>query len=127
MRLLRATRVVRECAAMATTPRAEAKTSRATTPDGWIVKGPKLERDGCVAWRIRDPCALVERRFGVVYSESGMLRLVKGLDLSRQKARPAHPGADPKARERFKKPAQRDAGGRRPPSRGGAGRALVRG
>ena len=91
------------------------------------LKGPKLERDGCVAWRIRDLCALVERRFGVVYSESGMLRLVKGLDLSRQKARPAHPGADPKARERFKKPAQRDAGGRRPPSRGRAGRALVRG
>jgi transposase len=101
--------------------------SRQATLKAWILRGPRLERDGCVAWRIRDLCALVERRFGVVYSESGMLRLVKGLDLSRQKARPAHPGADPKARERFKKPAQRDAGGRRPPSRGGAGRALVRG
>ena len=32
-----------------------------------------------------------------------MLRLVKGLDLSWQKARPAHPEADPKAQERFKK------------------------
>jgi transposase len=32
-----------------------------------------------------------------------MLRLLKGLDLSRQKARPVHPKADPKAQERFKK------------------------
>src|SRR5215213_6736317 len=28
-----------------------------------VLKGPKLERDGCVAWRARDLCALVERRF----------------------------------------------------------------
>jgi transposase len=68
-----------------------------------ILKGPKLERDGCVAWRLRDLCRLVEGRFGVAYSETGMLRLVKGLDLSRQKARPVHPEADPKAQERFKK------------------------
>ena len=68
-----------------------------------VLKGPKLERDGCVAWRIRDLCGLVERRFGVRYGESGMLRLVKRLDLSRQKARPVHPGADPAAQEQFKK------------------------
>ena len=68
-----------------------------------ILKGPKLERDGCVAWRIRDLCRLVEDRFGVRYGETGMLRLVKSLDLSRQKARPVHPEADPGARERFKK------------------------
>ena len=68
-----------------------------------ILKGPKLERDGCVAWRIRDLCRLVEDRFGVCYGETGMLRLVKSLDLSRQKARPVHPEADPGAQERFKK------------------------
>ena len=56
-----------------------------------------------MAWRARDPCGLVERRFGVRYSEAGMLRLVKGLDLSWQKALPIHPEADPKAQERFKK------------------------
>jgi hypothetical protein len=33
-----------------------------------------------------------------------MARLMKRLDLSRQKARPVHPEADPKAQERFKKP-----------------------
>ena len=30
-----------------------------------ILRGPKLERDGCVAWRARDLRELVERRFGV--------------------------------------------------------------
>jgi transposase len=90
------------------------------------LKGPTLERDGCVAWRLRDLCRLVERRFGVTYSETGMLRLVRGLDLSWQKARPAHPGSDPRAQERFKKPARGDAGGRRRAPRGGADRAVVR-
>src|SRR5215217_8172905 len=69
-----------------------------------ILRGPRLGRDGCVAWRARDLCALAERRFGVRYGESGMARLMKRLDLSRQKARPVHPEADQKARERFKKP-----------------------
>ena len=71
---------------------------------GLILRGPKLERDGCVAWRARDLCALVEARFGVRYRESGMLRLLKGLDLSWQKTRPVHPEADPRAQERLKKP-----------------------
>jgi transposase len=46
---------------------------------------------------------VVERRFGVRYAETGMLRLLKSLDLSWQKARPVHPEADPGAQERFKK------------------------
>ena len=70
---------------------------------GLILRGPRLERDGCVAWRARDLRALVERRFGVRYSESGVRRLLRGLDLSWQKARPVHPAADPRAQERFKK------------------------
>jgi transposase len=69
-----------------------------------ILKGPKLERDGCIAWRARDLCVLVEARFGVRYGESGMLKLLKGLDLSWQKTRPIHPEADPRAQERSKKP-----------------------
>jgi transposase len=68
-----------------------------------ILKSPRLERDGCVAWRTRDLCDVVERRFGVRYAETGMLRLLKSLDLSWQKARPVHPEADPGAQERFKK------------------------
>ena len=68
-----------------------------------ILRGPKLERDGCVAWRVRDLRALVERRFGVRYGESGIRRVLHGLDLSWQKARPVHPEADVQAQERFKK------------------------
>ena len=68
-----------------------------------ILRGPRPGRDGCVVWRARDLRALVERRFGVRYSEAGIRRLLHGLDLSWQKARPVHPEADPKARERFKK------------------------
>lgn len=76
---------------------------RQATPKALVLKGPKLERDGCVAWRVCDLCALVERRFGVRYGESGMARLVRRLDLSRQKARPVHPEADRGAQGRFKK------------------------
>jgi transposase len=77
---------------------------RLATLKALVLRGPELERDGCVAWRARDLGAPVERRFGVRYGETGMLRLLKGLDLSWQKARPAHPETDPKAQERFKKP-----------------------
>jgi transposase len=76
---------------------------RQATLKALVLRGPELERDGCVAWRVRDLCGLVERRFGVRYSESGIRRVLHGLDLSWQKARPIHPEADPKARERFKK------------------------
>jgi len=69
-----------------------------------VLRGPDLGRDGCVAWRARDLCAPVEGRYGVRYGESGMLKLLKGLDLSWQKTRPIHPEADRRAQERFKKP-----------------------
>jgi transposase len=82
-----------------------------------VLQGPKLERDGCVAWRLRDLCDLVERRFGVRYSTSGMFELLQSLDLSWQKARPVHPEADPKAQERFKKPCRPRLGRWRPVTR----------
>jgi transposase len=68
-----------------------------------VLKGPDPERDGLSAWRIRDLCDLAEGRFGRRYSETGMLRLVKSLNLSRQKPRPVHPGARRGAQESFKK------------------------
>ena len=58
---------------------------------------------GVSSWRIVDLCRVAERRFGVSYRESGMLRLAKSLDLSWQKIRPRHPKADGAAQERFKK------------------------
>ena len=69
-----------------------------------VLRGPDLKRHGCFAWRARNLCDVVERRFGVRYREVGMLRLLKGLDLSWQKARPVHPEVDPVAQARFKKP-----------------------
>ena len=67
-----------------------------------ILRGPDPRRDGCREWRIADLCRAVEARFGVAYAETGMLRLVKGLGLSWQKARPRHPGASPAAQARFR-------------------------
>jgi putative transposase len=68
-----------------------------------VLGGPDPERDGVSTWRAKDLCAIVEDRFGVVYSENGMLRLLHDLDLSWQKTRPIHPEADRKAQVRFKK------------------------
>jgi transposase len=73
-----------------------------------VLRGPDPDRDGVSAWRIVDLCRIAEERFGVTYRESGMLRLVKSLDLSWQKTRPSHPKADRTAQERFKR-------GRSPP------------
>jgi transposase len=62
-----------------------------------VLRGPDPERDGVSSWTAKDLCRLVEERWGVLYSENGMLDLLHGLDLSWQKTRPAHPQADRKA------------------------------
>jgi transposase len=72
-----------------------------------VLRGPDPERDGVSAWRAIDLCRIAEERFGVRYGESGMLRLLKALDLSWQKVRPRHPKADRAAEERFKRGASR--------------------
>ena len=68
-----------------------------------VLRGPEPERDGVSTWRAKDLCRIVDRRFGVSYTENGMLRLLHDLGLSWQKARPIHPEADRKAQARFKK------------------------
>lgn len=75
-----------------------------------ILAGPEVEANGLSAWTLPDLCREVETRWGVVYHPGHMSRLVRGLGLSRQKARPVHPAADPAARDAFAK------GGCRPPS-----------
>ena len=72
-----------------------------------VLRGPDPERDGVSTWRAQDLCRIVETRFGVSYSENGMLRLLHDLGLSWQKARPIHPEADRKAQARFKKNSRR--------------------
>jgi transposase len=68
-----------------------------------VLRGPDPERDGVSTWRAKDLCRIVEARFGVAYSENGMLRLLHDLGLSWQKTRPIHPEADLKAQAHFKK------------------------
>ena len=72
-----------------------------------VLRGPDPERDGVSTWRAKDLCRIVEARFGVAYSENGMLRLLHDLGLSWQKTRPIHPEADLKAQARFKKKSRR--------------------
>jgi transposase len=72
-----------------------------------VLRGPDPERDGVSSWRAKDLCRIVEDRFGVAYTENGMLRVLHDLDLSWQQARPMHPEADLKAQARFKKNSRR--------------------
>jgi transposase len=68
-----------------------------------VLRGPDPAIDRVERWRIVDLCRVVEERWGVTYSETGMLRLLWSLDLSHRKTRPLHPKADPRAQEAFKK------------------------
>ena len=82
-----------------------------------MLRGPDPERDGVSSWTAKDLCRAlapdrprsspVEKRFGVTYSENGMLRLLHDLDLSWQKTRPVHPQANRKAQQAFKKTSRR--------------------
>jgi transposase len=68
-----------------------------------VLRGPDPERDVVSSWTAKDLCRMVLDRFGVSYSENGMLDLLHGLGLSWQKTRPVHPQANPKAQQAFKK------------------------
>jgi hypothetical protein len=70
-----------------------------------VPRGPDPERDGwdgCGGWRLRDPCRPAEDRSEVRYAGTGMPRPIKGPDPSRRKARPRHPRASRRGRDRFK-------------------------
>jgi transposase len=68
-----------------------------------VLRGPDPAVHRVRRWRIVDLCRVVEERWGVVYSETGMLRLLWSLDLSHRKTRPVHPQTDAKAQDAFKK------------------------
>ena len=67
------------------------------------LNGPDVEKTGLSAWTLGDLCREVEERWGVRFHEGHMGKLMRRLGLSRQKARPSHPKADPAAREAFAK------------------------
>src|SRR6185437_2995380 len=68
-----------------------------------VLDGPDVEATGLSAWTLAELCREVKKRWGVAYHEGHMSKLMRKLGLSRQKARPSHPKADPAAREAFAK------------------------
>ena len=68
-----------------------------------ILRGPDPERDVVSAWRVADVCRICRERFGVEYTQAGMLRSLMGLDLSDQKTRRRHPQSDTAAQRDFQK------------------------
>jgi transposase len=68
-----------------------------------VLAGPDPAVDKIARWRIVDLCRWVTERWGISYSETGMLRLLWSLDLSHRKTRPRHPQSSKKAQQAFKK------------------------
>ena len=80
-----------------------------------LLRGPDPETDGVSAWTRADIAELIERRFDHRYHVSSLSKILRNLGFSRQKARPAHPNADPEARAAWIKksaPRRARAGGR---------------
>jgi transposase len=68
-----------------------------------VETGPDLETDGVVRWRRIDLKRVIEKRFGVVYAERSISRLLADLGFVHISARPQHPGQNPKVIEAYKK------------------------
>ena len=68
-----------------------------------IFRGPDPEKDGVSAWTRVDLCGWLEEHLGKTFHPSSLSRVLKRLDLSRQKTRPVHPQTDPQAQARFQK------------------------
>jgi transposase len=79
-----------------------------------ILRGPNPDRDGVSSWTRADIADLIEQRFGHRYHVSSLSKILRALGFSRQKTRPSHPNADPKARAAWLK-----KGAARSPCRGG--------
>jgi len=83
-------------------PSALAEAEQALLLDA-IFRGPDRARDGCVDWTLPALCDWLERRFGKRLHPASLSRVVRRLDLSRQKTRPLHPDADERAQAAFAK------------------------
>ena len=68
-----------------------------------MFRGPDPERDGIAAWTRADLCGRLEQRFGKAFHPSSLSRVLRRLEMSRQKARPVRPEAGPRAQGRFRK------------------------
>ena len=68
-----------------------------------VFRGPDRARYGCTDWTLPALCRWVEDRFGKRVHPASLLRILRRLDLSRQKTRPVHPLANEKAKAAFVK------------------------
>ena len=78
-----------------------------------IEAGPDLAEHGVVRFRLCDLCALVEERFGVIYEERGLSKLIRRLGFRKISARPQHPKSDPEIQAEYKKIPRSGQGRRR--------------
>lgn len=68
-----------------------------------VETGPDLAANGVVRWRRLDLQRVIEDRFGVVYNERTISKLLVAMGFSHISARPQHPKQDAKVIEAFKK------------------------
>ena len=68
-----------------------------------VEAGPDRQATGLVRWRRVDLKAVIEDRFGVVYHERSVSRLLHELGFSHLSARPRHPAQNAEVLEDFKK------------------------
>lgn len=68
-----------------------------------VMAGPDPEKDGFCAFTRDDLVAIAKKKFGKSMHPASMGRVLRRLDLSRQKARPTHPMKNPAAAAAFKK------------------------
>jgi transposase len=68
-----------------------------------VETGPDPETDGVVRWRRIDLSRVIEDRFGVVYAERSISRLLAELGFVHISARPQHPAQNPKVIDAYKK------------------------
>ncbi len=67
-----------------------------------VFQQPSAE-DGGGDWTLPRLCAWIEERFGKNLHPASLSRIMRTLDLSRQKTRPRHPRTDPQAQAAFAK------------------------
>ncbi len=67
-----------------------------------VFQQPSAEEGGG-DWTLPRLCAWIEERFGKNLHPASLSRIMRALDLSRQKTRPRHPRTDPQAQAAFAK------------------------
>jgi transposase len=72
-----------------------------------VETGPDRTKDGVVRWRRVDLKRVIKERFGVVYHERTIGKILKQIGFSHISARPRHPGQKIETIAAFKKTSRR--------------------